>query len=150
MTISAARFESVPDNRLVSWVTNLMVSVDVMDGPNVEALSEWLRTEAPLRDRPGGGCGFLSETTGQDLQWGGGKSPECTVWAGALNNADLPAVLDRVQCIAWRCPSAVQVFLMDQQEAYFRVWMLRDGTLQQYAPTVPDEKDEGFFPDDYG
>ena len=140
----------VPDNRLVSWVANVMVSVDVMDRPNVEALSEWLRAEAPRRDRPGEGCGFLAETTGQDSQWGGWKFPECTVWAGVLNNADLPAVLDRVQGIAWRSPNAVQLFLMDQEESFFRVWMLRDGTLQQYAPTLPDEEDKDFFPGDYG
>ncbi|MFB4285080.1 hypothetical protein ACBJ59_58130 [Nonomuraea sp. MTCD27] len=132
----------------MSWVANIMVSVDMADRPNVESLSEWLRVEAPLRDRPGSGCGFLTETTGQDSPWGGWKFPECTVWAGALNHADLTAVVDRVGGIAWRCPNAVQVFLMDQEESFFRVWMLRDGELRQYAPTRPDEEDEDFFPDE--
>lgn len=98
---------SVSHNRLVSWVANVMVSIDAVDRPNVEALSNWLRVEAPRRNRPGMGCGFLTETTGQDSHWGGWKFPECSVWAGALNHADLPAVLDRVRSIAWdaRTPS---------------------------------------------
>ncbi|MFF0869279.1 hypothetical protein ACFYUV_46500 [Nonomuraea sp. NPDC003560] len=129
----------------MSWVANVMVSVDAVDRPNVEALSNWLRAEAPRRDRPGMGCGFLTETTGQDSQWGGWKFPECSVWAGTLNHADLPAVLDRVQNIAWRCPNAVQVFLMDQEESFFRLWMLRNGMLKQYALPHPGEEDEGFF-----
>lgn len=133
----------------MSWVANVMVSIDPEDRPNVEALSEWLRSEAPRRDRSGGGCGFLAETTGRDSQWGGWKFPECDVWAGALNHADLDAVLDQVREIAWRCPNVVQVFMMDQEEMFFRVWMLRDGKLQQYAPTSPDEEGEDFLPDDY-
>ncbi|MFC4628355.1 hypothetical protein ACFO6V_08920 [Promicromonospora alba] len=31
----------------MSWVANVMISVDVDDNENAEALSEWLRTEAP-------------------------------------------------------------------------------------------------------
>lgn len=124
----------------------MMVSIAPEDHLNVRALSEWLRTEAPLRDRPGGACGYLAETTGEDTQWGGWKFPECTVWAGALNHADLDAVLDRIRGIPWRVPNALQVFLMDQEEFYFRVWMLRDGILRQYAPTRPDDRRDEFFP----
>lgn len=39
---------------------------------------------------------------------------------------------------------------MDQEESFFRVWMLRNGMLQQYAPTRPGEEDEGFFTCDSG
>ncbi|GIH26616.1 hypothetical protein Aph01nite_49260 [Acrocarpospora phusangensis] len=139
---------SVADNRLMSWVANMMVSIDPDDRSNVEALSEWLRTEAPLRDKPGRGCGFLREITGQDTVWGGWKYPECDVWAGALNHASLRAVLDHIARMPWRCPNALQVFVMDQEEFFFRVLMLRDGELRQYAPVTPGEEDPDFCPDD--
>ncbi|GAA0977982.1 hypothetical protein GCM10009555_040120 [Acrocarpospora macrocephala] len=66
---------SVADNRLMSWVTNVMVSIHPDDRPNMEALREWLRTEAPLRDRPGRGCGFLCEIAAEDTAWVGGSTP---------------------------------------------------------------------------
>ncbi|MET7333228.1 hypothetical protein [Nonomuraea sp. NPDC005650] len=133
----------------MSWVANVMVSVDSWDRANVESLSEWLRTQAPLRwDTPARGCGFLRDTTGQDTTWGGWKYPECDVWAGALNHADVKAVLDHIAQMPWRCPNALQVFVMDQEESFFRVWMLRDGELRQYAPVEPDEEDEDFYPAD--
>ncbi|WP_214108145.1 hypothetical protein [Acrocarpospora catenulata] len=132
----------------MSWVANVMVSISPDDHPNVEVLSEWLRTEAPLRDSPGRGCGFLCEVTAQDSAWGGWKYPECNVWAGALNHADLRAVLDHIARMPWRHPNALQVFVMDQEESFFRVWMLRDGELRQFTPAKPDEEDPDFYPDD--
>ncbi|WP_431902789.1 hypothetical protein [Nonomuraea sp. bgisy101] len=130
----------------MSWVANVMVSVHPDDRPNVAALSEWLRTEAPLRgDPPRQGCGFLREATGQNTAWGGGKYPECDVWAGALNHADLNAVLDHIAQMPWRCPNALQFFVMDQEDWFFRVWMLRGGELRQYAPIKPDEDDLDFY-----
>ncbi|MCP2257529.1 hypothetical protein LX15_001214 [Streptoalloteichus tenebrarius] len=110
-----------------------MVSIASDDRSNVEALSGWLRTEAPRRLQPTGrGYGYPRNTTeGEDPPWGGWKYPECEVWAGALNHADLDAVLDRVAAIPWRCPHSVRVFLMDQEQMFFRVWMFRDGRLRQ-------------------
>ncbi|WP_410572609.1 hypothetical protein [Amycolatopsis sp. cmx-4-61] len=130
----------------MSWVTNMMLSTAMEDWRAAEALSEWLRTEAPLRhDSAALGCGYLRRTTdGEDRPWGGWKNPECAVWAGALNHADLGAVLDRVRTLPWLAPHAVQLFLMDQEQLYFRVWMFRDGELRQYAPEKPDEEDPAF------
>ncbi|SHF70903.1 hypothetical protein SAMN05444320_104619 [Streptoalloteichus hindustanus] len=85
---------------------------------------------------------------GEDPPWGGWKHPECEVRAGALNHADLDPVLDQVGRIPWRCPRAVQVFLMDQEQMFFRLWMFRDGRLRQYAPTSPTESDPDFDPPD--
>lgn len=132
----------------MSWIANMMVSVGMEDVPTVESLSEWLRTEAPLRDTQGQGCGFLGEIAGQDSAWGGWKNPWCDLWAGALNHADLPAILDHIARMPWQSPNELQIFTMDEQESFFRIWMLRDGELRQYAPTSPAETDPGFFPDD--
>ncbi|MBN6054875.1 hypothetical protein JYK22_23265, partial [Nonomuraea sp. RK-328] len=77
---------------------------------------------------------------------GGWKYPECDVWAGALNHADLKAVLDRIARMPWRWANVLQVFVMDQEDSFFRVWMPRDGELRQYAPITPDEDDPDFYP----
>jgi len=58
-----------------------------------------LRAEAPRRERyptPSGwgSASYLCSITNPDQNsWGGWKNPECTVWAGALNQADLAALL---------------------------------------------------------
>jgi hypothetical protein len=133
----------------MSWVANVMVLADEEDTPSLVALSEWLENDAPWNGRSGPpgatGVGFLRPITEPDRnEWGGWKEPECNIWAGALNHADLDAVRARVQQTPWRQPNVVQLFLMDQEEWYFRLWMLRDGELRQYAPTAPGEQDEGF------
>ncbi|MFJ2083393.1 hypothetical protein ACIOBK_12715 [Micromonospora chokoriensis] len=59
--------------------------------------------------------------TAADNQWGGRKNPECEVFAGALNHADLAAVVEHFGSVAWRNPHAVQLFLMDQEDVFFRL-----------------------------
>ncbi|SFW65802.1 hypothetical protein [Amycolatopsis australiensis] len=66
------------------------------------------------------------------------------MFAGALNHADLGAVRAWVAKAPWRCPNAVQLLLQDQHEVFFRLWMLRDGQLRQYAPEKPHEDDPDF------
>ncbi|SCL29000.1 hypothetical protein GA0074692_2645 [Micromonospora pallida] len=132
----------------MSWVTNVMLSVSPEDCRNAEAFGGWLDRECPRRE-PGmtpGGCGQLTLITGSDTQWGGRKYPECDVYAGALNHADLDAVVEHFGSIQWRTPNAVQLFVMDQEQSFFRVWMIREGKPQQYAPASPDEEDDQFWP----
>jgi hypothetical protein len=131
----------------MSWVANVMISVDMDDNENAEALSEWLRTEAPLRSSPERrGAGYLRLlTSAEDSRWGGWKAPECEVWAGALNHADLDAVRQRFFEMPWREPNAAQLFVMDQEEGFFRLWMIRGAELRQFAPLVPSEDDEVFY-----
>ena len=129
-----------------------MIQADFADTDTVQSLSEWLRTEAPTtaygdpRVSPSvwRGVGYLGELTRAGANhWGGWKEPECDVWGGALNHADLDAVLERIASLPWRYPYRVQVFLMDQEEAHFRVYMYRDGAWRQYAPPpVPDDEDD--------
>ncbi|MEU7964615.1 squamosa promoter-binding protein 15 [Streptomyces sp. NPDC049097] len=130
----------------MSWVANVMISADASDAENVEALSQWLREEAPRREQPGvSGVGFLTHTTDGESRWGGWKWPECSVWAGALNHADLEALRQRVAECPWQEPNAVQLFVMDQEESFFRLWMIRAGDLRQFAPLEPSEEDAGFY-----
>jgi hypothetical protein len=73
------------------------------------------------------------------------KWPECRVWAGALNHCDLDALRRRVAETPWREPNVVQLLVMDQEESFFRLWMIRGGELRQFAPSVPSEEDAGFY-----
>jgi hypothetical protein len=131
----------------MSWVANVMISVDMGDNQNAEALSEWLRTEAPRQSGPEArGVGYLRLLTGAGTeQWGGWKVPECEVWAGALNHADLDALRQRFFETPWREPNAAQLFVMDQNEDFFRLWMIRGEELRQFAPLAPSEEGEDFY-----
>ncbi|MDQ1019514.1 squamosa promoter-binding protein 15 [Streptomyces afghaniensis] len=130
----------------MSWVANVMISAADADRANAEALSVWLREEAPHRGQPdASGVGDLNLLTDQDPGWGGWKWPECRVWAGALHHCDLDALRKRVKETPWREPNVVQLFVMDQEESFFRLWMIRDGELRQYAPLTPAEEDAGFY-----
>jgi hypothetical protein len=130
----------------MSWVANVMVSADASDRQNVEAFSDWLREQAPLRHQADAlGVGSLRLITGPDNAWGGGKNPECEVWAGALNHADLDALRQRFAATPWQQPNVVQLLIMDQEEAFFRLWMIRQGELRQHAPLQPSEEDDGFY-----
>lgn len=121
----------------MSHVANVMISVESGDRPAVEELSQWLQTSALRRGfGPGavGWVGSLNETTGSDTGWGGGKYPECDVYAGALNHADLAGLVAHVERSVWKHPEFVQLFVMDQEQAYFRVWMFHGAKLRQIAP----------------
>jgi hypothetical protein len=120
----------------VSWVATLMLSVDVFeDVAVVEEFSDWLRTEAPRREPPDArGVGFLNRLDTAREGWGGWKYPEVRLWGGALNHADLPAVIERFAQAPWRCPQVAQLLIMDQEQFAFRLWMLRDGKAVQCLP----------------
>ncbi|WP_232520984.1 squamosa promoter-binding protein 15 [Micromonospora phaseoli] len=135
----------------MSWVANLMIQADMADHGNVLSLSDWLERDAPRRAEAvpdvyrnqARGVGTLETLTDPEANhWGGWKNPECEVWAGALNHADLDALLAQLRAVPWRYPQQVQVFLMDQEESYFRLYMFRDGTWHQYAPPPPPDADD--------
>lgn len=113
----SVRWWLVRYNNAMSWIADVMISVDDADRANVAALSEWLRVAAPHRDEPSRvGVGYLRPITDRDSQWGGWKRPGCEVWAGVLNHADLRALRQRVSGIPWEEPNAVQLFTMDEDE----------------------------------
>ncbi|MFD3703038.1 squamosa promoter-binding protein 15 [Nocardia sp. NPDC058658] len=127
----------------MSWVTNMMLSVSFEDEPLVVELSDWLRSHGGPHGSTLRGCGYLRDLTSDEARWGGRKMPECTVWAGALNHADIPALLAKVAEFAWLEPDTVQLFLMDQDDICFQVWMVRGGVWRQYAPMDPFEGSGG-------
>jgi len=127
------------DAGAVSWVSNVLLSVDIEDREVLDVFNRWLRHEAPRRNGVRGtGVGELGDLVGEDAPgWGGPKYPECRLWGGALNHADLEAVVGKFGALPWRVPAGAQLFVMDQEQSYFRLWMIRDGALRQYAPDPP-------------
>jgi hypothetical protein len=147
----------------MSWVQNVIISAHRSDRANLNALAAWLREHpAEYLDRARWGrpedfdpdnidrrewpySGDLAEIP-RDA-WPGPKYAECNVWIGVLNGADLGQVRARVMSIPWRVPNAVQLFLMDQEERFFRMWMIRGGSLREYPPDKPDENSDDFWGD---
>jgi hypothetical protein len=123
----------------MSWVCNVLVSVDIQDRAALDEFNDWLAGQAPRSEGlAGSGVGQLGDLVGDSAPaWKGPKYPECRLWGGALNHADVDAVVARFGALRWRVPGAAQLFTMDQEQTYFRLWMIRDGRVQQYAPEPP-------------
>jgi hypothetical protein len=128
----------------MSWVANVLLMVSgttqVRAGTRPLAagrrtLARALRTSRRHRRR-------LHQAPRRDC-WGGWKNPECRVWAGALNHADLPAVIEHIGTMHWEHPEAVQLLIQDQdqEQSYFRLWTWRDGRMQQYVPAPSGDDD---------
>ncbi len=60
--------------------------------------------------------------------------------AGALNHADLAALVARVEQLPWQHPGFVQLMVMDQEEAYFRVWMFHGPQLRLLTPAGREQE----------
>ena len=114
----------------MSWVTNVILTTNLTDEGHGEELSEWLREQAPTRPGKARGVGALIRTT----SWGGWKHPECTVFTGVLNNADVDAVVRHVERMPWAFPEYLQLLIEDQEELFFRLWMFRAGRLVEMTP----------------
>src|SRR5438067_10336946 len=102
----------------MSRVTNLVVIVgsESTERANLEALSAWLseHRESASALTEGYGWGSLKSLTRPSQQWGGYKGPECSIWAGTLNWADVDAVLSRIFETPWIDRDQVQVLIRDQ------------------------------------
>jgi hypothetical protein len=147
----------------MSWVTNVMVSVSSYDNGTAAEFAAWLadkpyqylrRSSWPNatpypwpddREWTGPYIGFLAESP--DLAWPGSKAHECHVWLGVLNTADLDKVREHFAGLPWQLPNAVQLFMLDQEQSFFRLWMLRDGALREVVMPPRVEDDDGFWPE---
>lgn len=114
----------------MSWVANVILTTDQMDEACGGELSLWLRDQAPKKDGAGHGVGGLVRTE----TWGGWKNPECTVFTGVLNHADIDAVVRHVESMPWAYPEFLQLLIQDQEEGFFRLWMYRAGRMVELTP----------------
>ena len=146
----------------MSRVAHLIISVLSADADKVEIFAKWLRerpahylrrqawpAEELERDidlgvPPWPYSGDLSRLP--ESVWRGPKNPQCDVWVGLLNGADMELVRKRFAEIPWTHPNAVQMFVMDFEKFFFRLWMIREGKLIEYSPGFPLENDDEFWP----
>ena len=63
--------------------------------------------------------------------WGGNKYPECNLWGGAYNKLEHVAFWRHMNSLAWKEPHDVQVFMKDEEDMRFQVWMIRDGAFRR-------------------
>ncbi|GAA1997660.1 GNAT family N-acetyltransferase [Catenulispora subtropica] len=122
----------------MSWVANVILTTDLADEVRGDELSQWLREQAPTRHGAGRGVGGLARTT----TWGGWKNPECAVFTGVLNHADLDAVVRHVERMPWAHPEFLQLLIQDQEEFFFRLWMFRAGRLVELTPPQSQVEEE--------
>ena len=129
----------------MSWVATVLVSFGFGDGEALNAFSDWLEHDAPWNgpsEPPDAtGVGFLLPLTDGAARWGGYKQPEARVWGGAMNHADVDALVWKFGQMPWKYPGSVQLLIKDQEQSYFRLWMIRDGAPQQFAPGLDPSDD---------
>lgn len=114
----------------MSRVTEILLHVGRTDERHVEDLSFWLRDFAPRSDdRVTGSPGHLLPLTGElgGESWGGHKAATAIIWAGVANYLDLNAFVDHVAKVPWNEPDNVQLLLRDEDDPWFRVFMIRGG-----------------------
>jgi hypothetical protein len=56
-----------------------------------------------------------------------------------LRHTDVEAAAAKFAELPWRVPAAAQLFVMDQEQSYFRLWMIREGRVRRYAPDAPSD-----------
>lgn len=82
--------------------------------------------------------GSNAERTGALLpledEMGGHKAPATRLWGGVLNHADIPALLDHLATENWSEPDSLQVLVKTEDDSWFQLYMLRDGSFKAFAP----------------
>jgi hypothetical protein len=117
----------------MSVVTNVMVSFCILEFEKPDFLQHlrgWFRDKGDLTSITHG----HSDPT--PYWWGGTKHPECQLWAGAYNHLALGEMLRHFEAIDWAWPEFVQIFVKEEEEATFCVFMFREGRLTQVLPYV--------------
>ncbi len=96
----------------MSYVTNVMVHGRLDRADNLrmrEALNLTSLTPCPA--------------DGYEVQWGGGKMPECDIWAGAFNHLNEGELLAGLAGVPWFSKRA-EVFIKSEDDDPFRVYRL--------------------------
>jgi hypothetical protein len=118
----------------MSVVTNVMVSFCNLE---FEKPGFFPQLESWFEDKGGLGSITHGHSGPQPYSWGGNKHPECVLFAGAYNHLDIDAMLKHFGSLDWAWPELAQIFIMEQEESTFCIYMFKDGSLQRvlaYAP----------------
>ncbi|MGP3750113.1 hypothetical protein [Streptomyces sp. IBSNAI001] len=118
-------------------VANVMISVEPDDRLAAEELSQWSQTSALRRGFGPGAVGWVGHST---------RPPAATrvgVAASTRNATSMPersttptmaGLVAHVEHIVGKHPEFLQLFVMDQEQVYFCVWMFHGAKLRQIAP----------------
>lgn len=130
----------------MSRVSNVVVSVDLTDEPLMSRFSDWLAgVEAEddwVRLGSAKGVGSLAKVT----SYGGWKHPEWALYAGALNLADHGVLREWFAAAEWEYPENAQLWLRDEEEDFFSLWMFRHGALTRVTPAPSGVDGEIYLP----
>jgi hypothetical protein len=107
----------------MSNVTNVLILTSG-DGEVMAALTE--RREGAAWT---GYFGDLSHRPAAEFWGNEGKLPECSVWAGAFNYLNRPALLQDLQELPWQNRDRVQVLICGQDDDCWGMWMFVEGQL---------------------
>ena len=105
----------------VSVVTNVMLHVGIVEERGLEEINQEFEE----------GTGLRCITNWEHNDWGGTKVPECTVYAGAMNYLDVQGFMERIAAMPWTCPEEVQLFIAQQDDSRFAVYLLESGSWKQ-------------------
>ena len=130
----------------MSWVANLILVVSQLEETtNVESFDDWLRNDAPWNGvsvpPDAMGVGYLGDLRSSG-GWGGFKNPEVRIYGAALNHADTIAVVQQFAVTEWIHPQVAQLLICDQEQDYFRVWMVSNGKPVLLTPEPDEGKDD--------
>lgn len=108
----------------MSNVTNVVI---LSAGCNDRAIEPFLEQDDRRDWR---GC-FGKSTEGPfERAWiHNGKAPECSVWVGAFNHLNRPALLRDLAALPWDEPGTVQVLINGQDDDCFGLWMFQGSDL---------------------
>ena len=112
----------------MSWVTNVMLS---FPSPRDRVFVDELNDRTTAHSSSADNFGEVSAPSGA---WGGAKNPECRVFATSLNHYDLAALITKIEQLGWTDRRCVQVFIKDQQDCCFGVWMFDGDGLHEVLP----------------
>jgi hypothetical protein len=104
-----------------------MLSVGSRESRNLDALNEWMAAQVPEH-------GDLNRLRLLNKSvWGGTKWPDA-LYGAALNHWNLRALVDRVAETPWIEPHLVQLFVSDEWDFTFGVWMFHQNEFVEVLP----------------
>jgi len=126
----------------MSVVTNVVIHYDNLEANELPHLiAAWFDDHhAGIKSITDGGARAF---------WGGETNPECGLLAGAFNYLDLEDMLAHLGALPWQYPRAAQVWVKEQADTRFQVWVHDGTTFRQILdglpdlPHLPDPRDRG-------
>ncbi len=73
-------------------------------------------------------CRTFADLTAQE--WGGSKAPQCRLFGAAINYLKIDEFLDDLLSLPWEEPSSVQIFIQDEYDANFSIYVIENAKIK--------------------